>query len=225
MNHTNQQLGFIIMRKKAKEELDKKKPHYYAKTLKKPYIFYNFASFLEEEEIFQLAYTCKKAKQLITEKTELENKFLKVCVKKLKDKEKEEDSDKFKEKEKNINEYDYLTNYYLINKVKFNNFMQMNFELKNKKQKEDIDSKLKQMQELYNICDDRLNNSDSEYDSCFKNLEKKDLVANERIMKQIEQEKINSQNEIKKLQDMNKISKLEVIIYYIINTNRDCNSS
>jgi len=70
-----------ILGKKFKLNL---KPHY-AKTLKKAKIFYNITEFLEEEEIFQLAYCCSKFKTYIKNDISLENKLLKASLLKLKE--------------------------------------------------------------------------------------------------------------------------------------------
>ena len=69
-----------ILGKKIRVNL---KPQYY-KTLKKQIIFNNIAEFLDQETVFELAYCCRIFKKYIKSDINLENKFLKQTVQKLK---------------------------------------------------------------------------------------------------------------------------------------------
>lgn len=100
----NQSLDILFLRKKvtgAKLKLNLK-PKYF-KTLKKPSIFYNIAEFLQEDDLFELNFTCRKFKNMIKEDTKIDNKVLRASIRKLKKKVKNEEEPQQVDREKKFN--------------------------------------------------------------------------------------------------------------------------
>lgn len=102
----NQSLDILFLRKKvtgAKLKLNLK-PKYF-KTLKKPAVFYNLADYLQEDDLFELNFTCRKFKHMIKEEPKLDNKVLRSSLRKLKKKVRNEEEPQIVERKTKFNPY------------------------------------------------------------------------------------------------------------------------
>jgi hypothetical protein len=142
----NYRIGTLILRRHilGKELRYNPNPNI-SKTLKKPTVFKNIAEFLDEEDLFQLYYCCSRFKSLISSDMQLENKVLKVSVRKLKkSKRKQKRKYFYRKKEKDLKS---MTNYNIesmYNKVKKNAYYIMQLEKRNT----EVENKLKSIDDI-----------------------------------------------------------------------------
>lgn len=129
----------------------------YGKILKKPIIFYLIISYLTENELFELFYTCGKFNKLITEDPIFENQVLKFKIKIMKEK---ENKNRIIEDNKNIDVNAIIYNDYLEYFNKKIKLSYLNSKLKNEKS-----SKMK-------ILDEIINNSNIMYTISYSNKNK-----------------------------------------------------
>lgn len=115
------------------------KPQYYA-TMKKPTVFYTITGFLNEDEVFELAFSCTKFKKMINNDIVLENKLLKVCLKKIRKNAKAENNNQNRKRNENfMDEFDIKSINKLQRRVKISELNQKHIIDYNKEVKHKLD--------------------------------------------------------------------------------------
>jgi len=148
----------------------------YSKILKKPIIFYLILSFLSENEIFELYFTCKKFKNLIIDDPFFENQVLKLQLKLLKKK---------NTKNSTVNNSNSDINHFIYNNYiqNINKKLQLSFIIN--KIMQEKNSKIKVLEEI-------INNSYDNLTICYLNKKKTyeiDKFINKK--KNVDKERIN----------------------------------
>lgn len=172
----NYRIGTLLLRRQILGKELKYNPNpNISKTLKKATVFKNIAEFLDEEDIFQLYYCCSRFKSLISSDINLENKVLKVSVRKLKKtKRKQRRKYCYRKKEKDLNA---ITNYNIeemYHKVKKNANWIKQLEQRN----DEIENKLRTLDEIIYNPEIKTN---IDVDAFFKNEEIKNKMKDFRI--------------------------------------------
>lgn len=142
----NYRIGTLLLRRQILGKELKYNPNpNISKTLKKAAVFKNIAEFLEEDDLFQLYYTCSRFKSLISTDINLENKVLKVSIRKLKKtKRKQRRKYCYKKKEKDLSAIINYNIEEMYNKVKKNADWIKRLEQKN----DEIENKLRTLDEI-----------------------------------------------------------------------------